>query len=295
MYDFQKLLRPKSLAEALDMLAAEPGARILAGGSDLLLRAREGKLREATLVSIYGLPELRGVSLTDSGAVRILPLTTFDDLERDPVVSKRLPALSMAGASAGGPQLRNIGSIGGNICNGATSADTAPSLFAHNAALILQSASGVRTVPVSEFYAGPGRVNIQRGELLTAIEIYKEDYDGFGGYYYKYSQRNAMDISTLGCAALVRLSPDLSSLAEIRLAFGVAAPTPVRCPSAEAEAAGRVLTEESLRAVAKAALRDVNPRSSWRAGRDFRLHLVEELAARALRYAAENAGGAFHA
>ena len=187
--------------------------------------------------------------------------------------------------------MRNIGTIGGNVCNGVTSADSASSLFVLNAVLELTGPEGVRQVPISQFYTGPGKTVRAHDELLTKIRIAKVDYEGFGGHYIKYGKRNAMEIATLGCAALVKLSEDKKRIEELRLAYGVAAPTPVRCAETEAKAAGMELGDALWETIEAGAVSEVNPRTSWRASKEFRLQLVKELGKRAVMQAVIFAGG----
>ena len=204
-----------------------------------------------------------------------------------------MPYLGEAVDQVGGPQTREAGTIGGNLCNGATSADSAPMLLALNAELTLQSAAGKRVVPVTAFHTGPGRTVRNRDEILTEIRIFPADFQGFGGQYIKYGKRAAMEIATLGCAALVKPAADRRTVADLRLAYGVAAPTPIRCAEAEALACGEALTDTLLDAIAHTAAAHASPRSSWRASREFRLQLITELAGRAIRSAWTRAGGVF--
>ena len=295
MYDIEAIHLAKSVPDAVAALAADPGAVVICGGSDVLIKVREGKLAGCRLVSIHGIRELEGVSVEPDGTIVIGPATTFSHVTNDPVVQKHLPALGEAVDQAGGPQLRNIGTIGGNVCNGVTSADSASTLLTLNAELEITGPGGVRRTKLENFYRGPGKVDLAHGELLTAIRVAKADYDGFGGHYIKYAQRNAMDIATLGCAVHVKLTADKSAVEELRLAFGVAAPTPIRCHRAEESARGRKIGPELFQAVADSAVTEVNPRTSWRASKEFRLQLVKELSRCALKQAIIHAGGAVDA
>jgi xanthine dehydrogenase FAD-binding subunit len=150
---------------------------------------------------------------------------------------------------------------------------------------------GLRRLPIKEHYVGAGKTSLARDEILQALIIPRESYENCFGSYIKYAMREALDIATLGCSANVLLSPDRKQIRRLRLAYGVAGPVPLRAPSAEAAAGGRAADEETICAAAKAALGDVNPRTSWRASREFRLQLVEELAKRTLREAVKRAGG----
>lgn len=295
MYDIEKIYLAKSVPDALAALAADPAAIVIAGGSDVLIKIREGKLAGASLVSIHDIPTLQGVSMEADGTIVIRPATTFSHVTHDPIVAKHLSMLGDAVDQAGGPQLRNVGTIGGNVCNGVTSADSASTLLTFNTMLEITGQDGVRIVAQEQFYRGPGKVDLAHGELLTAIRIAKADYDGFGGHYIKYAQRNAMDIATLGCAVNVKLNPAKDAVTELRLAFGVASPNPMRCRKTEQTLQGSKLTRELFHKIGELALAEVTPRTSWRASKEFRLQLVKELSGRALKQAVLNAGGAVDA
>lgn len=291
MYDIKALYEAKSVPDAIGLLLAHPQARIIAGGSDVLVQMREGKLAGSELVSIYGLDELRGVRLDMDGTIRIGSLTSFSHITKDPIIQRHIRVLGEAVDMVGGPQIRNIGTIGGNTCNGVTSADSASTLFAWDAQIELTGPDGVRVVPIGEFYIKAGVVDLKPGELQTAILIRRDSYTGYQGHYIKYAMRNAMDIATTGCSANVKLSPDGKTILDARIAYGVAGPIPMRAPSAEAAARKQAVCAETIAAFGKAALDDVNPRTSWRASREFRLQLVEELAKRALTESIRLSGG----
>ncbi len=291
MYDFSALYEATSVADAVALRQAHPNAVLIAGGSDVLIKMREGKLAGCELISIYKLDELRGVKLDDDGTLRILPLTSFSHVTKDPLIQKYIPVLGEATDMAGGPQLRNIGTIGGNICNGVTSADSASTLFAYDAVLEITGPKGVRQVPDREFYTGPGKVALEEAELLTAILIKKESYENCYGYYIKYAMRNAMDIATIGCSVNVVLSADKKTIQQARIGYGVAGPIPLRAVTAEAAVKGKSVSSETVALFGKAALEDVNPRTSWRATKEFRLQIIGELARRALTEAIKRAGG----
>ena len=292
MYDFEAVYEATGVQNAIELLAAHPEAKILAGGSDILIQTREGKLAGCSVVSIFKVDELRGVRLDDDGTLRILPLTSFSHIAKDPLIQKYIPVLGEAVDKVGGPQIRNIGTIGGNVCNGVTSADSASTLMAYDAVMEYTGPDGTRRVPIAEHYVKAGVVALQPGELLTAILVPKESYENTFGHYIKYAMRNAMDIATLGCSVNVRLSADKKSVERMRIAYGVAGPVPMRAKSAEDAANGRPVSAETVAAAAKAALGDVNPRTSWRASKELRLQLVEELAKRAFTQSVKLAGGA---
>lgn len=291
MYDFKAIYEAFSVQEAVSLLCEHPKARILAGGSDLLVQVREGRHAGCEAVSIYMIDELRGVSLDDDGTIRILPLTSFSHITNDPIIKKYIPVLGEAVDQVGGPQIRNIGTIGGNICNGVTSADSASTLHAYEAVLELCGPDGLRRVSIGDFYVSAGRVDIRPGELLTAILIPKKSYVNCHGYYIKYAMRGAMDIATTGCSVNVVLSDDKMLFERVRVAFGVAAPIPIRSTSAENAANGKFVTSSTAESFGEAVLEDINPRTSWRAKKEFRKQIAGEMAKRALAEAVKRGGG----
>jgi xanthine dehydrogenase FAD-binding subunit len=288
MFDIQAYIKAGSVDHAVDLLAEHPEARLVAGGTDVLIRLRHGSHEFTRLVDIHGLNELRFIKADATGTIRIGSGSVFTDLVLSDLIRTHAPVLAEAAESVGGPQIRNMATIGGNICNGAPSADSAPALFVLNALLELKSRQGVRQVPVTDFYLGPSSVDLKPGELLTAIIIPKNEYQGFAGHYFKYAMRKAMDIATIGCAVSLKTAGGM--MADYRIAYGVAGPTPLRCPSAEKAAAGQVISDTLLTKISDAVPQDVSPRTSWRATREFRLHLISELAERVTRTALDRAG-----
>ncbi len=189
MYDIEKYYQAKDIDDAVRALSADPDAVVISGGSDVLIKIREGKLAGCSLVSIHGIRELEGISMEEDGTIVIGPATTFSHITNNKIIQEYIPILGDAVDMAGGPQLRNIGTVGGNVCNGVTSADSASSLCCLDAILVLTGPAGVREVPISEWYTGPGRTVRAHDELLTSIKIKKENYEGYGGHYIKYGKR----------------------------------------------------------------------------------------------------------
>lgn len=294
MYDIKALYEAASIADAIRLLAEHPQARVIAGGSDVLVQMREGRLAGKELVSIYKLDEMRGVLLEKDGGIRIGSLTSFSHITRDPVIQSRINVLGEAVDMVGGPQIRNIGTIGGNTCNGVTSADSASTLFAWDAVVEITGPEGVRRVSIEDFYLKAGTVDLRPGELQTAIIIPASAYEGYYGRYIKYAMRNAMDIAATGCSVNVKLSADKRRMEDVRIAYGVAGPVPMRARSAEKRAKGRPASRDEIKAFAKTVLEDINPRDSWRAAKDFRQHIAVMLAERALSEAIRLAGGEIH-
>ncbi|MDR1955520.1 MAG: xanthine dehydrogenase FAD-binding subunit XdhB [Treponema sp.] len=291
MFDIRALYEAESVDHAIALLEKHPEARIIAGGSDVLIQIREGKLAGTELVSIQKLEELRGISLEADGSIRIGALTSLSAIARDPLIQTHLKVLAEAVSLIGGLQIRNIGTIGGNTCNGVSSADSASTLMALDAVMEYQGQEGIRRLPIQTHYVAAGKTALKHHELLTAITIPEESYRDCYGHYLKYALRNAMDIALLGCSVNVRLTGDKRWLERVRIGFGVAGPIPMRSPRAEAAATGELVSEATLDRAAQAALAEVRPRSSWRASKELRLQAVAELTKRALGCSIRHAGG----
>lgn len=234
MYDIKALYEAESVSHAVKLLAEHPQAQVIAGGSDVLVQMREGKRAGKELVSIYMIDDMRGVCYEEDGTIRIGSLTSFSHITKDPIIQEHIRVLGEAVDMVGGPQIRNIGTIGGNTCNGVTSADSASTLFAWDAIVELTGQDGVRRLPIKDFYIKAGQVDLRPAEIQTAILIPKQSYEGYKGHYIKYAMRNAMDIATTGCSVNVKLSDDKKKIEDVRIAYGVAGPVPMRAPSAEA-------------------------------------------------------------
>ena len=291
MYDIKALYEAESVQHAVQLLQEHPEAQILAGGSDVLVQVREGRRAGMELVSIYMLDEMRGVSIDDDENIRIGSLTSFSHITNDPIIQKYINVLGEAVDMVGGPQIRAIGTIGGNTCNGVTSADSASTLMAWDAVMEVTGPEGVRYVPIKDWYIKAKVVDLKPAELQTAILIPKESYDRCFGHYIKYSMRNALDIATTGCSVNVRLSEDKKTIERVRIGYGVAAPIPVRAYTAEEFLNGKEITDEKIKQFALTVLEDINPRDSWRAGKALRQHISVVMAERALRESVSLAGG----
>ena len=292
MYDMKALYEAYSVEEAIKLRLEHPEAQIIAGGTDVLVQMREGRRAGKELISIQKVNEIRGICMDEQENIRIGSLTTFSHITHDPIIIERINVLGEAVDMVGGPQIRNAGTIGGNTCNGVTSADSASTLHAWEAVVELTGPNGTRRCPIKEFYKKAKVVDIREGEIQTAILIPKESYRDTYGSYIKYAMRNALDIATNGCSANVRLSPDKKTFERVRIAYGVAGPIPMRAPTAEAAINGLPVTMENVDKFAETVLQDINPRDSWRASKAFRQHVAVESARRCLIESVKLAGGA---
>ena len=283
MFDISSYHKAHSVDEAIALLSRNPDAIPIAGGTDVLVRLHNHNRDYSHLVDIHDVSELKIVALESDGTIVIGAGATFTELAHNQVVNENIPVLNEGGSWIGGPQVRNVATVGGNICNGAPSADSAPPLLVLNASVELKGPDGFRRLPLHDFYQGPGQVDRKAGEIMTCLRITPEDYRGWSAHYYKYAMREAMDIATIGCGAACRI--ENGKIAGLRLGFAVAGPTPLRCWRTEEKAVGREAGDELLDLVKNSVLSDLRPRDSWRAAKDFREHLIKTLAERVLREA----------
>jgi len=288
MFDIDSYHKAGTVAEAIQLLSQNPKSIPLAGGTDVLVRLHQGNPDYRRVVDIHDVAELKKITQAPDGTIMVGSGATFSRLMADAVINDNIPVLAQGAASVGGPQVRNMATVGGNICNGAPSADSAAPLLVLNATVVLQGPQGERRMPLHEFYQGPSRVDRQPTEIMTALSIAPGDYRCWSGSYYKYAMRDAMDIATIGCAAACRL--DGGKMADLRLAFTVAGPTPLRCWKTEAEARGAVVDQALLARIKASVLTDLRPRDSWRAAKALRQQIIQTLAERVLTQALNPCG-----
>lgn len=284
------VLFPRDLKQLFQALA-EPGARVLAGGTDLLVRLRSKPDVSCTLVSLDRLAALRGVA-EDSGAgnkgaatgvgpgtlhriLRIGAACTHAELLAHPLVRARLPVLAQALADLGSPPIRNMGTLGGNLCTASPAGDTLPPLLALGAEVELASTAGTRRLPLAEFLLGPGRTALQPAEILTAVRVPVPGVN-VRQHFEKVGRRDALAVAVVSLAALVRLGHG-GKIAEARLAWGSVAPTIWRCPEAEAVLVGRKLSLTALAEAAALVRAQVQPISDVRASADYRREVAGNL------------------
>jgi CO/xanthine dehydrogenase FAD-binding subunit len=272
-YDYY---RPTSLAEAFALAAEHGGARFIAGGTDLMVRIRHKAVLPGTLVSLRSIPELKGISVEDGA--RIGAATTIDEIARHEVLGAAFPVLAQAARRVGGPQIRNAGTIGGNLCNASPCADTALPLLALDAAVRLESGRGARTVPLRDLFRGPRATCLGPGEILTHVEIPAASPRARAVFLKK--GRVKMDLSIASVAVLLEL--DGETCAKARVAAGSVAPTPIRLPEVEALLEGRRLSDDAVAAAADAASRAVAPIDDVRSTAVYRRHIIGVFTKRAI-------------
>ena len=278
------LYMPQSLEEACRLKAE--GAEVVAGGTDVFVNMHGGKDRAAKVVDVKNVPELQGHTFDPDVGLDLGALTTHREIELWDVIKERYPAMFEGCSRVGSVQIRTRGTLGGNICNGAPSADSIGPMLVHNACVEVVGPDGKREIPLKDFYLGLKKLDMGPGELLTRIRIPAPPAHS-GSHYIKYTRRKAMDLALLGVSAYVELEGEV--LRTVRLALTTAAPVPVRAEKTEALLTGKTVTARLLAQAGKAVLEESHPRSSWRSSAEFRLTLLEELTVQALEKAIERA------
>ncbi|MGD2253484.1 MAG: xanthine dehydrogenase family protein subunit M, partial [Anaerolineales bacterium] len=268
---------PPDLETALQLLSdLGPRAVVLAGGTDLLLKLREGTLQPENVVSLRQVSELSGTR-EDKDGLRIGATTPLREIIRSPLLRRQHPCLVHAASLIGSVQVRSLATIGGNLCNAAPSADMAPPLLALDAEALLVSAKGERQLPLQDFFRGPGEDALQAGELLREIILPPPEGETI---YLKHSQRAFMDIAMVGVA--LRLHTNGKTVVAARVALGAVAPTPLRATTAEQELEGQTPSEDRFTRAAALAAEACTPIDDVRAPAWYRRRIVEVLTRRGL-------------
>jgi len=274
-------LAPTSLSEAVELLNENPGITPIAGGTDLLVQVKERHRPVLAVLSLKRVQELH--ASTNNGSLAIGSAVTVGRVARDPEIQRGFTALAAGAGLIGSVQIQNMATVGGNISNASPSADTAPPLLVLDAQVVIASAHGERTLPMTDFFLGPGKTVLQPTDLLKTIQIPRLEPHS-GSFYYRHTPRARMDIAVVGVAARLTLD-DGGKVAQARLALGAVAPTPIRAYQAESELIGQTPSEELFSRAALVAVQEAAPIDDLRASADFRRHLIKVFTIRALRQA----------
>ena len=281
--------RPRTVKEATEALARlGTRAKVIAGGTDLLVQMRAWEVGPDCLIDLKGVKALGLVGRGKRGVLHIGATVDLRTIETDDAIRAHFRPLGEAAAKIGSIQVRNLGTIGGNICNAAPSADTAPALLVLNARARIVGAGGRRSVPLVDFFAGPGKTVLGRDEILAGLDLPSVPPRS-GADYQRVSTRKAMDLAVVGVAALVTLEPGDSVCREARIALGAVAPTPMRVPEAEELLKGQALLPNVLREAARVAAAAARPISDARGSAEYRREMVEVLTRRTLTAALKQA------
>jgi carbon-monoxide dehydrogenase medium subunit len=268
--------RPESVEEACRILAAEPRAAVLAGGTDLMVHLRQAwrGRQPSAVVNVKRIPGLAQIEVTDE-RVRLGALTTLTALAEHPVIRAEYPVLPLTARYMGSPAIRNLATVGGNLCNASPAADLPPVLLALDAEVSIAGPGGrARRLPLAALFQGPGRTGLEPGELLAGIEFPRRR-PPWPIRYERLDVRRAMDIAIAGAAVS-------AASGGARVALGAVAPTPIRVPAAEALLGAEGLTEAAIERAAELAMAAARPISDVRATAEYRRAMVGTLVRRGL-------------
>jgi carbon-monoxide dehydrogenase medium subunit len=273
--------RPQSVVEACTLLAElGPSARVLAGGTDLLVKMKQGLAAPEHLVNIKGLDELDGVRPTGTGVV-LGALTRLADIAAGDQIDARLTVLAQAAAGIGSSQIRNLATLGGNLCNASPAADMCPILLALEATLTIAGPGGSRETPLERFFSGPGQVDLTAGELVTAVTV-PWPAPRRRSIYLKHGPRKAMDCAQVGVAVSLEFDAETGCGGNARVAMGAVAPTPVRLRAVEDLLEGRRAGDIPPADLAGAVQQGIAPISDLRASAEYRRDVAAALTRRAV-------------
>ena len=287
MNDFEYLM-PTTINEAISLHEKYgEGAKYIAGGTDVIVKIKEGKISPQCLISLRHLQGLDNI-IYEKGELRIGAMVTHRMLELSPVIRNEFPVLADAVENIGSVQIRNVATIGGNIVNAVPSADGAVPLIALGAEVRVIGPKGERIMALEDFFIGPGQTSLKSGEILVEFLIPKL-LSHTGAAYWKHTRRAAMELPILGVAVLISLDDDMKTCTEARIGLGVVAPTPMRAKNAEAILKGSKVDEEILKKAGKAAAQECKPRDSSRGKAWYRRDMVELFVQRMAKVAMERA------
>jgi carbon-monoxide dehydrogenase medium subunit len=274
---------PKTIKEACNLLfQLREDAIALAGGTDLLPRMRRGLIAPNHIVNIKKIRGLNSIIEEGENGLRIGALITLSELAGNPVIRDQFPMIRTAANSIGSLQVRNLATLGGNLCNAAPSADMAPALLVMESTVKIAGLKGQREIPLEDFFVGPGEVNLERGEMLTEIHLPLPPPHA-KQIYVKHSVRRSMDIALVGVAVYLCLHKKTGLCREVRIALGAVAPTPIRAKGTEKMILGKALKEIPLTSIGEMVSSEASPISDVRGSARYRSDMVSSLTIRALK------------
>jgi xanthine dehydrogenase FAD-binding subunit len=280
---------PTSLAEAAELLARSGGkARLLAGGSDILVQLREG-LRDADLViDVKKIPELMELSFSPAKGLRLGASVPCYRIYENADIARAYPALADAAKIIGGWQIQSRASVGGNLCNSSPAADTIPALIAHDVTCVIASGKGSREIKVEDFCTGPGKNVLQPGELLVTL-VFPSPSPHSSSAYERFIPRNEMDIAVVGAGSWIRFAVDGRTIEAARIGLGAVAATPKFATEASSWLKGKPATEDIFDRAGELATQVASPITDMRGTAEYRMHLACVLVKRTLLRATQRA------
>jgi carbon-monoxide dehydrogenase medium subunit len=280
-----EIYQPTSVKEACQIINKNgPGGHFLAGGTDLVIAVKEKGWVPRYVVDLKRISSMNGIHDNRDGSLTIGALTTMREIEISPLIQKRYPFLAQSAAEVGSIQIQNRATIGGNMANATPSADTAPALIVLDTKARISGEHDERTIPLEEFFVGPGKTVMKPDEILTELIIPAQSA-ALRGEYIKFSPREMMDLAYVGVAVALVLDKT-RKVEHVRIVLGAVAPTPLRARNAEAILANQVLTEELAERAGEEAAKGSKPISDVRSSADYRREMIRVNTKRALLNAA---------
>lgn len=278
-------LEPATIEESVSLLTKYNGrAKVIAGGTDLLVLMRQKVIRPDYVVDIINIPGLDYIDYDDEKGLRIGALTTIRSLEKSAELNQRYPVISQAASQLGSVAIRNMGTLGGNLCNAAPSAETAPALIGLSAEARIVGPDGERVIPLEDFFTGPGTTVLKTAELLVEIQVPVLP-PRIKGVYLKHAIRGSIDLAIVGVAAIVTLEPGSNVCKDIKLVLGAVAPTPLRAHQAEEIIKGERIDDALIDKCAKVASDESRPITDVRASDWYRKEMIKVFTRRAIKEA----------
>lgn len=277
-------LEPENIEETLDMLSKyNKRSKIVAGGTDLILQIRQKAIKPEYVIDITRIPGLDYITFDDQQGLRLGALTTIRALETSVELKKRCPIISQAASQLGSVAIRNVATLGGNLCNALPSAETAQALVALSAQVRIIGPGGERTLPLEGFFTGVGETLLKPNELLLEILVPKVA-PHTSGMYIKHSARGAIDLAIVNIAVVMTMESDKKVCKDARIVLGAVAPTPLRARQAEDMLRGKKIDEALIDRAAQVASDEARPRvGSIRGSFEYKKEMVRVLTGRAIR------------
>jgi carbon-monoxide dehydrogenase medium subunit len=285
MRDFE-YLEPASLDEATSLLAwYKDEASLIAGGTDVVVSMKQGRSRPTYVVSLTSIPGLDYVRFDEQEGLKIGALATIRTIERSPEIAQNYPIILQAASQFGNLAIRNVATLGGNLCSALPSADTAPGLIALSARARIVGPEGERIVPLEGFFTGSGSTVLTTGEILVEIQVPLSPVNR-KGVYLKYGLRGVSDLQVVGVAVVMDLVPAETVCQDVRIVLGNVSTTPIRAREAEKIAIGQKMDGAVIDGCAEAASQEARPRAgSIRASAEYKKAMVRVFTERAMREA----------
>lgn len=281
---------PTTIQEAISSLVKyDDRAKVIAGGTDLLVQMRQKTIRPDYIVDITNIPGLDYINYDEKQGLSIGALTTIRSLEKSAELRMKYPVISLAASKLGSVAIRNLGTLGGNLCNAAPSAEMVPALIGLSANAKIVGPGRERIVPLENLFTGPGTTLLKKGEILVEIQVPIPSPDT-KGIYLKHAIRGSIDLAIVGVAVITTLESKNKACKDIKIVLGAVAPTPMRARSAEGIIEGKRIDEGLIEKSSEAASAEARPVSDVRASADYRSEMVKVFTRRALRQVMVEAG-----